>query len=314
MGEIQEPGPRGRRACHSGATVATEATSSEVKRLVSAAFAPSTQVAYRQGVHLFEKFRSTHGVPLEWPTCQQHVIHFAAHLSLAGKAPATIRAYIAGISCKHKLNGWVDPTDNFLLRKMFQGLARTNKRQDSRLPITFDRLQQLIGVLHTVCTNAFERRLFAAVFTLAFFGLFRVSEIVGQDQSLPGGRSGLQNDSIRINEDLLVTVGATKTDQEGRGGVVKIKKVLSHPEVCPVANLRAYLLVRPAVTGALFIHFNGKPLSSYQFQAVLKKGANTLGWSADKFTSHSFRIGATTTRLGRWRSAVVKSYVRCPSS
>ena len=64
----------------------------------------------------------------------------------------------------------------------------------------------------------------------------------------------------------------------------------------------------------LFCHFDGRPLSRYQFTGVLKKTLHHFDIDYSKFKSHSFRIGAATTAAamgcsvedikttGRWRS------------
>ena len=92
--------------------------------------------------------------------------------------------------------------------------------------------------------------------------------------------------------------------------------------VCPILRLKAYLGVSPPKEGPLFVHLNGKAVTRYQFQAVLKKAVAYLGWQTTGFSTHSFRIGAATTaaangtpqavimRLGRWKSAAMGSYIR----
>lgn len=293
-----------------------------MKRLVSAAFAPATQAAYKQGIHMFDEFRLSRGLGSDWPASSQHVIEFAAHLSLAGRAPATARTYIAGIGAKHKLNGWSDPTDHFLLKKLLQGMSKLDRRQDLRKPITFQRQKQLIGILPIVCANVFEQKLFSAAYSVAFFGFLRVSEIVGQGESLKGGRAGIGYTDVELGKNLQIKIIGSKTDQAMRGEQVCMRRAEKHPEVCPVLAMQAYLRVRPCGPGLLFKHFDGSPLTRYQFQAILKKGAKVLGWEVSRFTSHSFRIGAATTAalngtpvrrimaLGRWESQAVEKYVR----
>ncbi|XP_070202936.1 uncharacterized protein [Littorina saxatilis] len=300
----------------------TAATTAEMKRLVSAAFAPATQAAYKQGIESFEVFRGEHGLGHEWPVPSQHVIHFAAHLSLTGRAHTTARTYLAGIGAKHKLKGWDDPTEHFLLKKLLQGMAKLDRRQDQRKPITFQRLKDLIGVLPGVCANTFEQALFTAAFCFAFFGFFRVSEIVGQGNAVKGGRTGISYADVVLGEDLTVHIAGSKTDQANKGEKVVMRRVERHPQVCPVRAMEAYLRVRPCGPGPLWKHFDGSSLTRYQFQAVLKKGASVLGWKVNRFTSHSFRIGAATTAavngtpmrdimaLGRWGSQAVTKYVR----
>ena len=243
-------------------------------------------------------------------------------MSLEGKSHATARTYLAAISTFHKLKGWADPTEGFLLKKLLQGFARAKARKDNRLPITYDKLKQLVANLDNICTDAYEVLLFKTAFTLAFFGFLRVSELIGQGRPGTESRPGLQLADIRIGSELVVHLRASKTDQLGKGTEVKLRPVREAPAVCPVQVIRAYLAARPRVNEQLLIHFNGNPLTRYQFQAVLKKAALFLGWDTSRFSSHSFRIGAATTaakngvsiasimKKGRWQSAAVNTYIR----
>ena len=86
--------------------------------------------------------------------------------------------------------------------------------------------------------------------------------------------------------------------------------------------MSSYLKDRPSITGPLFCHFEGTPLSKYQFSALLKKALLFLRIDQSGFKSHSFRIGmATTCSLegmsdqqiklrGRWKSAAYTRYIR----
>ncbi|XP_070190041.1 integrase/recombinase xerD homolog [Littorina saxatilis] len=319
---IQGPMPGRRHSTGRDPQSLAAATSAEVKRLVSAAFAPATQAAYKQGIRMFEEFRFSHGLGSDWPASPQQVVGFAAHLSLAGKAHTTARTYIAGIGAKHKLNGWSDPADNFLLKKLLQGMTKLDRRQDLRKPITLQRLKQLIGILPVVCANVFEEKLFTAAYSVAFFGFLRVSEVVGQGDTLKGARAGIGYADVVMGKNLKIRIRGSKTDQAMRGEQVCMRRAERHPEACPVLAMQAYLQVRPSGSGPLFKHFDGAPLSRYQFQAILKRGAKALGWEVNRFTSHSFRIGAATTAamngtpvrrimaLGRWESQAVEKYVR----
>ena len=298
------------------------AISAEIDRLVTAAFAPATQATYETALASFDQFRASHGLHLGWPASPSQVVHFAAYLSLEEKAYSTVRTYLAGIGTKHRLNGWEDPTGNFLLKKLMQGFAKTDNRSDQRLPITLQRLQQLVNVLPSVCTNTFEVKLFKAAFTLPFFGFLRVSELVGQGMGDRRGRQGLKMADIKIGKDLTISIQGSKTDQQDKGTQLHLGTVGTPVAVCPVQAMREYLEVRPTSGECLFQHFNGRPLTRYQFQAVLKRATTCLGWDMSRFSSHSFRIGAATTAAshgvpveiimvkGRWRSSAVKKYIR----
>ena len=271
---------------------------------------------------MFDNFRTTQGLSCSWPTETQHVVQFVAHMSLAGKAYGTVRTYLAGIAAKHKLNGWGDPTQNYLIQKVMQGFAKTNNHSDSRLPITMGHLQKLIPTLPGVCTSTYESKLFKAAYTLAFFGFFRVSELLGQGIDGKGGRKGLSFSDIHLGQNLRVNLSGSKTDQANIGQSVLVRCVPCNLEICPVKAMRDYVQARGSADGDLFVHFGGRPLTRNQFQAVLKKGAGVLGWDIALYSSHSFRIGAATTAAangwplqvimtqGRWRSSVAQKYVR----
>jgi hypothetical protein len=71
----------------------------------------------------------------------------------------------------------------------------------------------------------------------------------------------------------------------------------------------------------LFVHFGGDPLAAYQFGHTLKLGLKTIGLPLERFSSHSFRIGAATSaascglsdecimNMGGWKSAAYKLYI-----
>ena len=81
---------------------------------------------------------------------------FLDHLSLEGKAPSTIDTYVAALAYRHKMCGWEDPPDNFIIRKLKEGAKRGNKVSDRRSPITLSILGQLVSSLPMICTSSFE--------------------------------------------------------------------------------------------------------------------------------------------------------------
>jgi len=298
------------------------ATSAEIDRLVNAAFAPSTQATYQRGLTQFQTFRTTHGLPTTWPAPTQHVLHFAAHLSLQGRSPASVRTYIAAIASCHKLRQWPDPTANFLITKLLQGLDKSASRPDRRLPITFDRLCSLVAQLPATCYDEFEATLFRATFSLAFFAFLRISELLGGGSC---ARRGLQMSDVQLGVGLTVFISGSKTDQRGKGTTLYTPPATAYPLVCPVQAMHRFLAMRSSQATQLFVHQDGSPLTRRQFQAVLTKAAAALGWDTNRYTSHSFRIGAATTAAangmsedfiktrGRWASAAFRTYIR-PSS
>ena len=58
--------------------------------------------------------------------------------------------------------------------------------------------------------------------------------------------------------------------------------------------MRSYLEGRPPIPGPLFCHFDGSPLTRYQFVVILKKTLLRVGDTYKCYSSHSFRIGCAT--------------------
>ena len=295
-----------------------ESTSSEICKLVNAAFSESTKNTYLNAINQFDAFRNKAKLFNSWPAPCSHIAHFVAYLSLSKKSPSTAKTYVAALATYHKLRNWSDPTDNFLVQKVIEGFSRSNKRSDIRLPITLDRLKQLVSCLHTVCYDSYETVLFTAAFTLAFFAFLRISELLGGGSQV---FKGLQSHDVYLTKRLTIYINRSKTDQSGKGQTVSINPI-NDASACPVLAMKKYLEIRPSMYGPLFVHNDRRPLSRRQFQAVLSKAALHLNWQVNAFTTHSFRIGAATTaamdgrsdeyikNMGRWSSSAYKTYIR----
>ena len=121
---------------------------------------------------------------------------------------------------------------------------------------------------------------------------------------------------------LSIRLKASKTDPSRKGITLYIGKVPSN--ICPVAAMLAYLLVRGQQVGPLFQFKDGRPLTQHKFVVAVRDALKRAGIRADKYADHSFRIGAATTAaargiedsiiktLGRWKSLAYLEYIRIP--
>lgn len=258
-----------------------------------------------------------------WPVPLNDIIFYVCHLYKKGCSFSTVNCYLSGISFVSKLNNFEDNTQRFIVRKLVEGVKRSGSNLDTRLPITRDILDKIVGVLPSVCSSVFECRLFTSAFILAFHGMFRVGELTVDSKGNALHTVEIEDICV-MNQVLKINIRSSKTDQMGKGTVLEISRVVPD-RGCPVANLQEYLKVRPSIKGPLFCHFNGKALTRYQFSAILKKSLAVLGFIGANFKSHSFRIGRATMCaiegipdheikvLGRWKSDSYLKYIRIPN-
>ena len=84
----------------------------------------------------------------------------------------------------------------FLLKNLKRCTALTPS-YDVRLPITENILERLLSSLQHILSNRYERKLFHAIFTLAFYALARIGELIPVDNSKR--TTVLQMDDVVLN-------------------------------------------------------------------------------------------------------------------
>ncbi|KAJ8304804.1 hypothetical protein KUTeg_018387 [Tegillarca granosa] len=239
---------------------------------------------------MFDHFRSHYGIIIQWPPNISDLNNFIAFLSLKGCASSTIRTYISAIGNRCKMLNFTDTTKSFIVKKMLIGLTRLDKRTDIRMPITVDILKKLLNSVSFVCHSEFE----IAIFSLAFFGFFRIGELVVSSINRHG--HALQSNNIHFLEQinsLEIFIPHSKTDQSGRGSVLLIPA--TYLPICAVKAVKSFMNIRPPYFGTFFCHLSGQPVSIYQFNCVLRKCLNFAQIDSKLYKSHSLRIGAATT-------------------
>ncbi|XP_073476856.1 uncharacterized protein [Aquarana catesbeiana] len=247
------------------------------------------------------------------------LLYYLARKFNEGASVSVISIQLAGLAFLFKLQGQPDFTKDFWVRQALKGYRRAAVQRDSRRPVTFEILGGIVEQLRGVCSSDYEVSLFKVAFVLAFFGAFRIGELVSPSKTVQGGVGCKE---VTLEEDgVSIFLRKSKTDQEGRGRMVRVYSILGSPQ-CPVGAVREFLKVRPDCQGPLLIHANGDMLSRFQFIAVFRKCLLGLGLEEREFSSHSFRIGAATEaarlgmevetikRIGRWESNRFQSYVR----
>ena len=182
--------------------------------------------------------------------------------------------YISGLSFLHKINGYPDPSANFAIQKMLEGCRRSRKVKDLRSPISLQTLNKIIGALKHICYTKYETVLFGTVFSFAYYGLFRVSELVHtnlDDRALTKRDVILEHGGQAVQIHLKVT----KTIQLGHPTSIRISLNKENKDMFNF--LTDYMSFISPKAHYFFCHAYLKPLTMYQFCSVLSKACKLIG-------------------------------------
>ena len=290
---------------------------------VAASVSPSTLRSYDKAWKDFLAFhRESVAVGVELRPSSSQVLQYLAHLFQQGRAARTLKLQAAAISFFSKALFDSDPCAKFVVRRALEGWGRLRTPQvAARRPISFELLTSMRSALRSICWSKYEARLFAAAFSLTFFGALRIGEVLLETFATGLNRGLLYQDASLSDAEVTLTIRSSKTDQLGRGTVMALPAT-GRGGPCPVKDLARYLAVRPSGEGPLLIHADGQPVTRQQFSRVMRKAISACGVSAVGFAPHSFRIGAATTaahwglsvarikNMGRWKSEAYRGYVR----
>jgi len=271
----------------------------------------------------FRNFRAETGNNnIDAPSHPTEMIRFISSLSLKKKATATITTYVSAVSNWHKCNSYEDPCANFLVKRALKGAAKALTAPNIREPITIDLLHKLSRALHNVCYSSHEAKMFKSVFCLAFFGLFRIGELICTNKKTAQRGVLKINDIAFKDNSMKIVIRFSKTDQLGKSTTMIIE---GNPmsTLCPVQAAKDFIESRGQYAGPLFCHFNRLFLSRFQFNKVLSSALKFIN-SEKHIRPHSFRIGGAThaickgmtyekvQEMGRWQSDSAKKYIRIP--
>ncbi|KAJ8300326.1 hypothetical protein KUTeg_021845 [Tegillarca granosa] len=221
----------------------------------------------KTAINQFRKFRAMAALGDLWPAPLDHIMLFIAYLSRQSRTASTISSYMAALSFIHKINNWSDPSHTFLVTKALEGMKRLRPQKDCRAPITIEFLQKIYCELPNVCLSYYEVLLFRSAYTLAFFGLFRVGELVFTTNSManrPLLYSDINFSTSQGRSMLTVQLRFSKTDQRGKSCRVHLAELRNNP-ICPVSNVREFLRKRSSLHPQLRVaEYGGQSIHDYK--------------------------------------------------
>lgn len=289
--------------------------------------APATKVVYRRAYQHFLCFHTMYYPHRNVFPIQPLVIaQFIAFSLKQGLKGSSIQTQVAGINYMHRMMGYPNIADNFIVKTILHSAQKSTQTHDKRLPITISILKALPKALTCIIPSLYDRILYQAMFLTAFFALLRVGELSATQF---GSANVIQYDHVELvnNKDgLSHIVLHMRQHKHSKGTPLQITlNRQNDTNLCPVQAVGKYLVIRGTKTGPLFILKDGQTVTSRQFTATLKEYMCCLGLDPNRYTPHAFRIGSAShahqinfsdtqlKRLGHWNSSAYTKYIRCPT-
>ena len=129
------------------------------------------------------------------------------------------------------------------------------------------------------------------------------------DKSVHLGIDDIAIDNPSSPSFVRVRITQSKTDPFRRG--VNLFLGRTRTDLCPVAEILSYIVVRGVGLGPMFRFADGCPLTRSRFVAQVRAALTTAGIEEGSYCSHSFCIGAATTAAARGiEDSVIKTLGR----
>ena len=129
----------------------------------------------------------------------------------------------------------------------------------------------------------------------------------------------LQWKQLEIKDTSLTVTFIHFKYSKGKPLTLTIKGTTSLQD-CPPQITKAYLSVRGATAGPLFLYCPSVPVTRAKFNEQLRGALQFCHFCPKQFKSHSFRIGTAAAQgmsdsqirsLGRWSSDTFMKYIQC---
>ena len=289
---------------------------------------PATHRTYERAIKLYTNFleRLSQNTLKPFPASSHHVMLFVAHCYDSNLAASSVLTYISALSYFHKIKGFPDPTQSFVIRKCLQGYQKERATNDQRKPITLNILCKLIASLKHTTSSEYLRVMLKAMYLLAFHAFLRIGEFTSKSSSSTPILS-YDDVTFKFKNSLVpyafeLRISGYKHSQ-GRTSILFIEQNCN-AHICPVLALWNYFKLRVHKMGPIFSFPDGCAVSRSFFAQQLQLSLQWAGYDTTFYKAHSFRIGHATvaaaqglsddtiSRLGRWSSSAVKNYIRIP--
>ena len=294
-----------------------------VERLKGSSHRSTTRRSYLSVWRSFNEFYiKLDRKPSKW---EDRLVLFVGHLINSKKKSTTIQCYVSAIKAVLTQDGVILNEDRCVINALTKSCRILNHRVKMRLPIQ----KKILKIIIKYTKVKFDQQpylgvLYAAIFTIAYYGLFRVGE-------LATGTHPVKAVDVHIGENkkkLMFILRTSKThDQSMKPQIIKITsndKVAADAACCPFAILQHYAQQRRSCrhrNEPFFIFRDRAPVTPVHVRKILREVLSLAGLNARLYDTHSFRTGRcvdlaamnvsveSIRKFGRWSSSAVYKYL-----
>jgi integrase len=247
--------------------------------------AANTEASYALAWNAFRRWSDENGLePL--PASFDALSLYLTHLLGGEHRLSTVRVKLAAIADRHTAAGYPSPV-NPIMRTMLSNAARERReRPRAKLALTTD---QARAIARLNCGRPKDQRDRTLVL-VGFSTGWRRSELSSLD---------LAHVRFVEREGVILSLGASKTDQKGAGRQVSIP-YSADPATCAVANLARWIEMRGDWRGPLFSpvtrqgYIGRSRLGGWAICHIVKDLLRRIGVDPQAYGAHSLRSGMVT--------------------
>ena len=273
-------------------------------------------------------------------TWEDRLILFVGYLVQHKLKSTTLNSYISAIKSVLKQDGIDLNEDCYLLNSLTKTCRYVNDYVRTRLPIQKGLCGLIINFIenyHQELNQPYLAIMYMSLFTSAYYRLLRVGELTTGDHVIKVSDVHMSDNKNKV----LFVLHTSKTHwKDNKPQLVKITsvpskynwsskhqlKIDSNINFCPYQLVHRYICNRwtfRSPNEPFFIFKDHTPVKPTHVQNTLHFALTSLGFDAQKYGTHSFRIGRSVDmynanvefsiikKIGRWKSNIIYSYLAC---
>ena len=299
--------------------------------------ANGTWSTYRTAERMLLMCQKEHKKKFDWPISKDNVYLFIHWLIVTrGLRVTTINSYLAGVRQLHIARGLEPPLirDSFVKeilkgRENMEATAGSGRPAVGRLPMTIALMKLWKEKIRLSDMNIDIKLVIWSVSTLAFYGAFRIHELVSRTEATFDPYHTLLTEDVQLRGKegerwLEISLKCPKEKKAGRPTVIDVFEIGG--PLCPVNAFLKWAGPRPPRPGMpIFCGRDGTSLTGRKINEYLKLHLGKFArYKGGTISSHSFRSGIVTILgskgfsdeeiklVGRWSSRAFIKYMKLP--